>query len=87
MINMAIKVNGSKPIGAKVRRIKDTKIIRIKEFGLGDNLLVDLTLNSINDLKDFHVPNSPGALIKAALICTGIIKIESKCFLYLYEGL
>jgi len=83
-MNIAIKVNNRKPIGAKARKVQlnDTGLVTIKEYDLNKQLLVDLKLNSIEDLKDYRIPSSCGALVKAALICSGIVDISSKSNIY-----
>ncbi|CAD5120614.1 DgyrCDS9171 [Dimorphilus gyrociliatus] len=71
--NMAIKVDGKRPIGAKARRIAECKII----FRSLDKDAVEIVIDDVNQLKDYNQPHAPGALIKAALICSEILNLET----------
>lgn len=72
-------MNNRKPIGAKVRKVQlsHKNLITIKEYDQNKQLLVDLNLDTIQNLKDYQNPDSCGALVKAALICSGVVDINS----------
>lgn len=71
--NMAVKVDGKRPIGAKVKRINEPKII----FKSLEKDGVELILTDINQFRDYNQPHAPGALIKAAFICSGVLTLDS----------
>ena len=68
--NIAIKIDGQRPIGAKARLINEVKLI----FHVGDQTII---CTSISDLLDFGTPQAPAALLKCALISIGIIDVYS----------
>jgi hypothetical protein len=58
-------------------QLSHKNMITIKEYDQNKQLLVDLNLNTIENLMDYQNPDSCGALVKAALICSGIVHINS----------
>lgn len=80
VVNIAIKVNDQKPIGAKARKVDifGQTLIAIKEYDFNKQLLLDLKVNKIEDFYNFCDPNSDGCLVKSVLICCQIIDIKSK---------
>ena len=79
VINVAVRLNDQKPIGAKARKvhINPNKLITIKEYDQQKQVSVQLVLNSIEDIVDYCDPDSSGSLVKSALICCQIIDMKS----------
>jgi fucokinase len=71
VVNVAITVDGKKPVGARARRIDDLKII----LHVQDDAV--LVITDLEDLRDYNQQYVPGALLKAALICAGIAVLPS----------
>jgi galactokinase/mevalonate kinase-like predicted kinase len=87
---MAVTVDGKKPLSCRCRIVssgrstnegEDDGIIFVRSE-IRDSLTcelvssADIQIRSLNDLRDARDPNAPGALIKCALICLGLIPIE-----------
>ena len=69
--NVAVMIDGVRPIGCKARRIQQTHVVfRIRGF-------LEVTCNALGELRDYNKPSAPAALLKAALLCTGIVSLES----------
>ncbi|XP_076049202.1 L-fucose kinase-like isoform X2 [Oratosquilla oratoria] len=65
VLNIAIKINGVQPVGAKVRFVDQLSIhCTMKDWVESKTHLL---WTSLEDIKDFDNPTSPGALIKAVL--------------------
>ncbi|XP_046842664.1 L-fucose kinase-like [Xenia sp. Carnegie-2017] len=73
--NIAIKIRGKKPLGAKVRKIHDLQLLLVIA---SETDTIKITCNKLSDLQNYSKPNAPGALLKAAVCCTNIIDITSK---------
>ncbi len=72
VVNTAVSVDGRSPIGARVRRI-DEPVLVFCQGDAGDRQICD----SLSDLEDFAQPLAPGALLKAAVLCAGIVSLSS----------
>ncbi|KAG8198867.1 hypothetical protein JTE90_015082 [Oedothorax gibbosus] len=75
VVNVAILVDGKKPIGARACRIAEPHIllkIMLKEASQ------DLVINDVKDILNYNQPNAKGALLKAALICTDVVDTTSE---------
>ncbi|KAG1683639.1 L-fucose kinase [Nymphon striatum] len=74
VININFNLFSKKPIGAKGKRIPEyIELVLHAEGGLHKNFC----LKSMEDVMDFNRPNAPGALLKAAIIATGILDLQS----------
>lgn len=73
VVNVAITVNGLKPILVACRRIHQNCIRLV----LHQDTLHTLTLTSLKDLSDYTQPHASGALFKAALCCAGVVDLMS----------
>ena len=67
VVNLAITVDGVRPIGARARRLAHY-LVRIAMRGAPP-----LVLRSVADLSDRFDPRAPGALAKAVLVVTGAV--------------
>lgn len=72
---VALLVNGKKPVGAKVKRIPELKLVFvIINDGVESSRVV---CEDLHDLEDYNQPYAPGALLKASFISGNIIELES----------
>ncbi|CAH2323870.1 L-fucose kinase isoform X1 [Pelobates cultripes] len=79
VVNVAVLVDGQRPIGARVRRIPKAEIHLCSDSGpQGTQLHTELTCVSLADLQDYCQPQAPGALLKAAFICSGTVSVTSQ---------
>ncbi|XP_053304582.1 L-fucose kinase [Spea bombifrons] len=79
VVNVAVLVDGQRPIGARARRIPEAKIhLRSDSGPRGSQLHTQLTCQTLADLQDYNQPQAPGALLKAAFICTGTVSLTSE---------
>ncbi|XP_028333390.1 L-fucose kinase isoform X5 [Physeter macrocephalus] len=77
VLGLAVRVNGRRPIGARARRIPEPELW----LALGprqDKMATKIVCGSLDDLQDYCQPHAPGALLKAAFICAGIVSVHSK---------
>ncbi|XP_023244220.1 L-fucose kinase-like isoform X3 [Centruroides sculpturatus] len=75
VVNVAVLIDGKKPIGAKACRIPDLEII----MNLGENESAPtLTINHVDQLLDYNQPNAEAALLKAAVVYVGLVEVESE---------
>ncbi|KAF0293733.1 L-fucose kinase [Amphibalanus amphitrite] len=76
VVDLAITVDGVKPIGARARRTADPATgVRLKLCGPHGDQVLELT--SLDSIRDYTSPAAPGQLLKCALIVTNIISLES----------
>ncbi|XP_076331169.1 L-fucose kinase-like isoform X2 [Tachypleus tridentatus] len=74
VVNVAVLVDGKKPIGARARRVQDLHL----KFTIGsDQYSPKFIIGEINDLLDYNQPKTHGALLKAAILCTQLVDVES----------
>ncbi|XP_067853740.1 L-fucose kinase [Heptranchias perlo] len=79
VLNIAVLVDKQKPIGAKVRRIAEPKLhLVLNSGGRGEGIAMEVVCQSLEELQDYCQPHAPGALLKAAFICTEIINYPSQ---------
>uniref|UniRef100_A0A3B4AQW3 Uncharacterized protein n=1 Tax=Periophthalmus magnuspinnatus TaxID=409849 RepID=A0A3B4AQW3_9GOBI len=75
--NVAVKVDGQYPIGARARRIKEPHLLLVSHSGGRDSAVSTETLcESLKDLKDYCQPHAP-ALLKAVCVCSGVVSLSS----------
>ncbi|XP_072374710.1 L-fucose kinase isoform X2 [Scyliorhinus torazame] len=79
VLDIAVLVDKRKPIGAKVRRIAEAKLhLVLNSGGREQRMAMEIVCHSLEDLQDYSQPRAPGALLKAAFICTEIIQYPSQ---------
>ena len=61
-----------KPIGARARRIEELVLVIYSDKS------ERIVITSSEQLFDYSNPMLPGALLKAALVCTGIVQQHSR---------
>ncbi|XP_047241855.1 L-fucose kinase [Girardinichthys multiradiatus] len=77
--NVAVKVDGKRPIGARARRIMKSHLLLVSySGGLGSGASTEIVCESLNDLKDYCQPHAPGALLKAVCVCSGLVSLSSQ---------
>ncbi|XP_006878926.1 PREDICTED: L-fucose kinase [Elephantulus edwardii] len=74
VVGLAVRVDGLRPIGAKARRIPEPEL-RLAVGPRQDEMTMTVVCRSLDDLKDYCQPHAPGALLKAAFICAGIVNL------------
>ncbi|RVE72163.1 hypothetical protein OJAV_G00058910 [Oryzias javanicus] len=77
--NIAVKVDGRRPIGARARRILEPHL-RLVSYSGGQESRVSMetVCESLEDLKDYCQPHAPGALLKAVCVCSGLVSLSSQ---------
>ncbi|XP_029464770.1 L-fucose kinase isoform X2 [Rhinatrema bivittatum] len=79
VVNIAILVDGQRPIGARARRIPEQKLRLVSASGIrGREVVTEVLCQSLEDMRDYCQPHAPGALLKAAFICSQIISYPSE---------
>ncbi|KAM9377155.1 L-fucose kinase isoform 2-T2 [Pholidichthys leucotaenia] len=76
--NVAVKIDGRRPIGAKARRITHRRL-RLVSYSRGrdSGVSTETVCDSLDDLKDYCQPHAPGALLKAVCLCSGLVSLSS----------
>ncbi|XP_077612454.1 L-fucose kinase isoform X1 [Crocuta crocuta] len=77
VLGLAVRVDGRRPIGARARRISEPGLW----LAVGprqDKMTMKIVCWNLDDLQDYCQPHAPGALLKAAFICAGIVHVGSK---------
>ncbi|XP_069595628.1 L-fucose kinase isoform X1 [Ranitomeya imitator] len=78
VVNVAVLVDGKRPIGARARRIPEPVLRLYSKSGpAGAEIHLQLTCGNLDDLQDYCQPQAPGALLKAAFICSGTVELTS----------
>ncbi|KAI6077531.1 L-fucose kinase [Aix galericulata] len=79
VVDVAVLVDGCRPIGARVRRIPEPEL-RLLSLGGAPRgeAVAELLCRELEDLRDYCQPHAPGALLKAAFICTQIVQFPSQ---------
>ncbi|MEE6500165.1 hypothetical protein FKM82_003692 [Ascaphus truei] len=79
VVNVAVLVDGRRPMGARARRIPQLELrLRSDSGPRGTQMHTQLTCHSLADLQDYCQPHAPGALLKAAFICSGTVNLNSQ---------
>ncbi|KAM3869804.1 L-fucose kinase [Diretmus argenteus] len=77
--NVAVKVDGKRPIGARARRIREPRLLLVSHTGGRDGgVSTETVCESLDDLKDHCQPHAPGALLKAVCVCSGLVSLSSQ---------
>ncbi|XP_062317256.1 L-fucose kinase isoform X1 [Osmerus eperlanus] len=78
VVNVAVKVDGKRPIGARARRIKEPRLVLVSSSGGQDcGVAREIVCENLEDLKDHCQPNAPGALLKSVCVCSGLVTFPS----------
>ncbi|XP_037265116.1 L-fucose kinase isoform X1 [Falco rusticolus] len=79
VVDLAVLVDGCRPIGARVRRISEPELRLVSLSGTPQSEAVaELVCQELQDLQDYCQPHAPGALLKAAFICTQVVQFPSQ---------
>ncbi|RLW01216.1 hypothetical protein DV515_00008186 [Chloebia gouldiae] len=79
VVDVAVLVDGCRPIGARVRRIVQPELRLVSLSGTPQSEVVaELVCQELEHLQDYCHPHAPGALLKAAFICTQIVQFPSQ---------
>uniref|UniRef100_A0A3Q0SS81 Fucose kinase n=1 Tax=Amphilophus citrinellus TaxID=61819 RepID=A0A3Q0SS81_AMPCI len=75
--NVAVKVNGKRPIGARARRIVEPRLLLVSySGGRGSGSSTEIVCDNLDDLKDHCQPHAP--LLKAVCVCSGLVSLTSQ---------
>ncbi|XP_010642728.1 L-fucose kinase isoform X1 [Fukomys damarensis] len=77
VLGLAVRVDGRRPIGARARCIPEPELW-LAVGSRQDEKAVKIVCQSLDDLQDYCQPHAPGALLKAAFICAGIVDVRSE---------
>uniref|UniRef100_A0A8C3JWJ8 L-fucose kinase n=1 Tax=Calidris pygmaea TaxID=425635 RepID=A0A8C3JWJ8_9CHAR len=79
VVDLAVLVDGCRPIGARVRRIGQPELRLVSLGGTPQGeAAVELVCQELEHLRDYCQPHAPGALLKAAFICTQVVRFPSQ---------
>ncbi|XP_075366582.1 L-fucose kinase isoform X2 [Mycteria americana] len=79
VVDVAVLVDGCRPIGARVRRISEPELRLVSLGGTPQSeAAVELVCRELEHLQDYCQPHAPGALLKAAFICTQVVQFPSQ---------
>ncbi|XP_069724779.1 L-fucose kinase isoform X1 [Phaenicophaeus curvirostris] len=79
VVDVAVLVDGCRPIGARVRRIGEPELRLVSLGGTPrSEAVAELVCRELEHLQDYCQPHAPGALLKAAFICTQIVQFPSQ---------
>uniref|UniRef100_A0A671TLN6 L-fucose kinase n=1 Tax=Sparus aurata TaxID=8175 RepID=A0A671TLN6_SPAAU len=77
--NIAVKIDGKRPIGARARRIREPRLLLVSYTGGRDSgVSMETVCDTLDDLKDYSQPHAPGALLKAVCVCSGLVSLSSQ---------
>ncbi|XP_077374005.1 L-fucose kinase isoform X2 [Festucalex cinctus] len=77
--NVAVKVDGRRPMGARARRIPQPVLRLVSRSGGRDSdVATETVCETLEHLEDYCQPNAPGALLKAACVCAGVASPSSQ---------
>ena len=72
---MSVLIDGQRPIGARARII-DEPVLRLRLCTSSEDANpAEILCVSLSDLADYSKPKSQGALLKAAVVCCGVVQI------------
>ncbi|XP_059402510.1 L-fucose kinase-like isoform X2 [Carassius carassius] len=78
VINVAIRMDGKRPIGARVRRVPEPHLLLVSTSGEPACSISTKTLcEELTDLEDYCQPHAPGALLKAVCVCSELVCVSS----------
>ncbi|XP_053843602.1 L-fucose kinase isoform X1 [Vidua macroura] len=79
VVDVAVLVDGCRPIGARVRRIVQPELRLVSLSGTPrSEVVAELVCQELEHLQDYCQPHAPGALLKAAFICTQVVQFPSQ---------
>ncbi|XP_063052854.1 L-fucose kinase [Engraulis encrasicolus] len=79
VVNVAVRVDGRRPIGAKARRVPEPRLLLVTSSGAVDcSVATETVCTSLQDLEDHCQPHAPGALLKAVCVCSGLVTFPSQ---------
>uniref|UniRef100_A0A8C1XN86 Fucose kinase n=1 Tax=Cyprinus carpio TaxID=7962 RepID=A0A8C1XN86_CYPCA len=78
VVNVAIKVDGKRPIGAQVRRVPEPRLLLVSSSGEpACSISTETLCEDLTDLEDYYQPHAPGALLKAVCVCSELVCVSS----------
>lgn len=78
VVNVAVRVDGKRPIGARVRRVSEPHLLLVSTSGEPSCSICTKTLcEDLTDMEDYCQPHAPGALLKAVCVCSELVCVSS----------
>lgn len=77
VVTLALKINNEYPIKAVAERIAEPMLVLVQCAGDG-SVVEELEVTQLLHLADYSQPHAPGALLKAAFVCAGIVEYPSQ---------
>uniref|UniRef100_H2YTS9 Uncharacterized protein n=1 Tax=Ciona savignyi TaxID=51511 RepID=H2YTS9_CIOSA len=77
VVNAAILLDGKRPIGARIRKIKQP-VILLTLLGEDDSSTQIIECSNKKDFSDYYQPQAPGALLKACFILAKVVDLDSE---------
>lgn len=87
MTNVAVKVDGQRPIGARARRLREPRLLLVSHIGGRDSgVSTETVCNVLDDLKDYSQPHAPGRVVCVFVfvrlcVCLFVLKCVCVCVL------
>ncbi|CAK8672641.1 L-fucose kinase-like [Clavelina lepadiformis] len=76
VVNAALLIEGKRPIGARIRKIKNP-VILLTLLGSNDLETTTVECSLLEHLMDYFLPQSPAALLKACIVLARLVNIDS----------
>ena len=76
VVNAAVSLDGKRPIGARASRLAAPVIILVLEGGAGPPQRLEVL--TLREVGNYTQPQSPGALLKAAFCCAGLVSLNAE---------
>ena len=76
VVNAAVLLNGTRPIGARIRKI-DSCVIRLKLLGDSEAKTHQIIISTLEQFSDYNIPQAPGSLLKTCMILAEMIDLNS----------
>uniref|UniRef100_A0A4W4DQI8 L-fucose kinase n=1 Tax=Electrophorus electricus TaxID=8005 RepID=A0A4W4DQI8_ELEEL len=78
VVNMAVRVDGRRPIGARARRVAEPHLVLVSTSGApGCSMTSRVVCEVLADLDTHCQPHAPGALLKAVCVCSDVVCVSS----------
>ncbi|CAI7999674.1 L-fucose kinase [Geodia barretti] len=76
VVTLAIKINDEKPIKCTATRIEGLKLVLV-QCGSEGQVVERIEVTDLSHMLDYSQPHAPGALMKAAFVCAGVVEVRS----------
>ena len=76
VVNVAILLNGKRPVGARICKVHEP-VIRLTLVGRNESENQSIVCETLDQLNDYNAPQAPGALLKACIVLSQIVDVDS----------